>query len=116
LRWGEYLFVKKRLAEALDRDLARAARRDPAHPHHVSQLRVFAVWIAMNARYAVVDTFVAGDGKGGTRTWKTDIPALFASHDWMWSDESAARALYDRLRALLLNELRIGRLRERAAR
>lgn len=213
LWWGEYLFVKQRIAEALKRDLARASERHPDHPHHVSKLKVFmssltepcagpalditrqclrefaaypiarlvlqtrspkvvqllpelqalgdrvlvsftvesdsdqiwqevhprmlpplrerrkavatlhasgvtisvtvspcarladpeefAVWIAMNSSYAVVDTFVAGDGKGGTRTEKTDIPALFAARGWMWSDESAARGLYERVRTLI---------------
>lgn len=213
LRWGEYLFVKKRIPEALERDLARAMRRDADHPLHVSQLKVFmssvtepcagpalavtreclrifarypigrlvlqtrsprvvellpelkalgsrvlvsftvesdsdaiwreveppmlprlrdrrkavallyasgvttsvtvspcarladaeefAVWIAMNSTYAVVDTFVAGDGKGGTRTEKTSIPSQFASHGWTWSDETAAHALYEKIRALI---------------
>lgn len=213
LRWGEYLFVKKRIAGALERDLARAARRDASHPHHVSQLRIFmssvtepcagpslgvtreclqvfachpigrlvlqtrspkviqllpelkalgkrvvvsftiesdtdeiwrsvdppmlprlherrkavailhengvttsvtvspcariadpeefAVWIAMNASYAVVDTFVARDGKGGTRTEKTQVPAMFASQGWAWSDEVMARTFFDQIRALI---------------
>jgi DNA repair photolyase len=211
LRWGEYLLVKKRIAQALDRDLARAARRDPDHEHHVRRLKVFlssvtepcagpalevtreclavfgrypigrvvlqtrspnvlkllpelkalgdrvvtsftvesdsdeiwqrvnppmlprlserrkavaqlhengiatsvtvspcarlldpeefAAWIASNASYAVVDTFVAGDGRGGTRTAKTEAPSLFAEQGWVWNDESAARALYEKLRA-----------------
>ncbi len=213
LRWGEYVFVKKHIAEALERDLARAVRREAEHPHHVSRLKVFmssvtepcagpalavtreclrvfarypigrlvlqtrspnvvqflpelkalgdrvlvsftvesdsdeiwqdvespmlprlrerrkavsqlhengittsvtvspcarladpeefAVWIAMNASYAVVDTFVAGDGRAGTRTEKTEIPSLFAANGWQWSDESAAQDLYQRVRALI---------------
>ena len=213
LRWGEYLFVKKRIAEVLERDLARAVRRDAADPHHVSQLKVFmssvtepcagpalavtreclqvfarypigrlvlqtrsprvvellpelkalgsrvlvsftvesdtdaiwqeveppmlprlrdrrkavallhqsgvvtsvtvspcarladpeefAVWIAMNASYAVVDTFIAGDGRGGSRTEKTETPSLFAAHGWMWSEETAARMLYEQIRSLI---------------
>ena len=60
----------------------------------------FAVWIAMNADYAVVDTF-AGDGKGGTRTENTEIPSLFAARGWMWSDETAARTLYEKVRGLI---------------
>ena len=43
----------------------------------------FAGWIAANSGYAVVDTFTAGDGKGGTRTEKTSIPLLFATHGWI---------------------------------
>ena len=213
LRWGEYIFVKKRAAEALRRDLSRASDRHPEHRHHVSKLKIFmssltepcagpalevtrqclhefagypigrlvlqtrspnvvellpqlkalgdrvlvsftvesdsdeiwedvvppmlprlrdrrkavatlhansvttsvtvspcarladpeefAVWIAMNSSYAVVDTFVAGDGKGGTRTEKTEIPTDFAARGWTWSDETAARTLYERLRGLI---------------
>jgi DNA repair photolyase len=213
LRWCEFLYVKGRIPEALDRDLRDAMGRDAADPLHVSQLKVFmspvtepcagpalgvtrdclrvlarypigrlvfqtrspkvlellpelkalgkrvvvsftiesdaddiwrevqppmlpplrerrkavvllhrngvvtcvtvspcarladpeefAVWIAMNADYAVVDTFVAGDGKGGTRTEKLQIPSPFASHGWTWSDETAARALYHRVQRLM---------------
>ena len=61
----------------------------------------FAVWIAMNADYAVVDTFVAGDGKGGTRTEKTEIPSHLAARGWTWSDETAARTLYEKVRGLI---------------
>jgi len=59
------------------------------------------VWIAMNASYAVVDPLIAGDGKGGTKTEKTEIPWLFAMHGWMWSDETAARVLYEKIRSLI---------------
>jgi len=52
----------------------------------------------MNASYAVVDPLIAGDGKGGTKTEKTEIPWLFAMHGWMWSDETAARVLYENWR------------------
>ena len=55
----------------------------------------------MNASYAVIDTFLAGDGKGGTRTEKTATPSVFASRGWMWSDETAARTLYEKTRALI---------------
>src|SRR5207247_2651837 len=61
----------------------------------------FAVWIAMNASYAVIDTFIAGDGKGGTRTARTQTPSLFAAQGWDWSDETAARALYHRAQRLM---------------
>jgi DNA repair photolyase len=213
VRWGEFLFVKARIPEALERDLERAARRDVTDPRHVSRLRIFmssctepcagpalpvtreclrvfarypigrlvlqtrsprvvellpelealdgralvsltvesdsdaiwkeveppllprlrdrrkaaellhargvalsvtvspcarladpeefAGWIAANSSYAVVDTFTAGDGKGGTRTEKTSIPSLFATHGWIWNDETAARTLYEKLRALM---------------
>jgi len=211
VRWGEFLFVKRRLAAALEKDLERAVRRDVTHPHHVRHLRVFmssctepctgpalpvtreclaifarhpigklvlqtrspkvlellpqldalgarvlvsftvesdtdaiwedvqppllprlrerrlaveqlhahgvsvsvavspcarlgdpdafADWIATHADYAVVDTFVAGDGRGGARTAKTGIPAMFAARGWIWSDETAAGELYQKIRA-----------------
>lgn len=40
--WGEYLLVKQNAAAALRRDLERASRRDPAHKHHISKIRVFS--------------------------------------------------------------------------
>jgi len=213
LRWGEYLIVKQRIGDALERDLARAMRRDAAHPLHISRLKIFmssvtepcagpvlpvtreclrifgrypigrlvlqtrsprvlellpelealenraivsltvesdsdtiwrdfeptmlprlrdrraaverlhargvtasvtvspcarladpgefSAWIAQHSTYAVVDTFVAGDGRGGSRTEKTNIPSLFAAYGWPWSDETAARALYEKIRRLM---------------
>ena len=41
VRWGEFLFVKARIPEALDRDLERATRRDSTDPRHASRLRIF---------------------------------------------------------------------------
>jgi len=41
LRWGEYIFVKKRIAAALARDLKRASDRPSDHPHHISNLKIF---------------------------------------------------------------------------
>ena len=55
----------------------------------------------MNPCYAVVDALIAGDGKGGTKTDETEIPSAFASDGWMWSDETAARVLYEKIRSLI---------------
>lgn len=40
--WGERLIVKANAAELLLRELERAARRAPDHPHHVTRLTVFS--------------------------------------------------------------------------
>ena len=50
----------------------------------------------------VVDSFVAGDGCGGKRTARTQLPALFASKGWDdWRAQEAALELYAWLRARL---------------
>ena len=65
----------------------------------------------MNASCAVLDALIAGDGKGGTKTDETGIPSAFASHGWMWSDETAARVLYEKIRSLIGD--RVGWSKER---
>jgi DNA repair photolyase len=40
--WGSRVLVKRNAPELLARELARAARRDPAHRHHVARLSVFS--------------------------------------------------------------------------
>lgn len=44
----------------------------------------------------VVDSYVAGDGGGGKRTARTEIPGLYARSGWEdWRSQEAALALYD---------------------
>jgi DNA repair photolyase len=40
--WGSRVLIKRNAAQLLERDLARATRRDPEHPLHVSRLAVFS--------------------------------------------------------------------------
>jgi DNA repair photolyase len=51
--------------------------------------------LATGARRFVVDTLVEGDGGRGGRTARSPIAAVYPN----WRDETAARALYERLRA-----------------
>jgi DNA repair photolyase len=64
---------------------------------HVSRPEEFARWIAEYADFAIVDTFCSGDGQNGHRTARTEIPDLFQQRGWLWSDESAARGLFQLL-------------------
>jgi DNA repair photolyase len=59
----------------------------------IENVESFADWISKHADYALVDTFVAGDGTKGRRTRRTDIPKIFMAHGWNWEDESQAREL-----------------------
>lgn len=59
----------------------------------------FAAWIAQYSDFAIVDTFCSGDGQGGHRTARTEIPQLFQRQGWEWSDETTARKLHGLLEA-----------------
>jgi DNA repair photolyase len=68
----------------------------PVLPHDVAR---FSEILAELADRVVVDTFSAGDGAGGQRTSQRPLPARYQELGWGdWRDESAARALYRRLR------------------
>jgi DNA repair photolyase len=58
----------------------------------------FASWIADTATDATVDTFLSGDGSGGRRTARTELPEILARADVDWRDEEPARALHAALR------------------
>jgi hypothetical protein len=53
----------------------------------------FADWISEHAEYALVDTFVAGDGSNGRRTRRSEIPKIFEANGWSWDDETQAKHL-----------------------
>jgi DNA repair photolyase len=59
----------------------------------IEDVELFAHWITEHADYALVDTFIAGDGSKGQRTRRTDIPKIFAANGWDWEDETQARDL-----------------------
>lgn len=40
--WGQKVRVKRNAAALLERELQRACRRDPGHPHHIERLAIFA--------------------------------------------------------------------------
>ena len=58
----------------------------------------FADWIAEHATEATVDSFTSGDGSGGRRTARSDLPAWFGSLGRDWRDENEARELFRLLR------------------
>ena len=57
----------------------------------------FADWIAKFADDVTVDTFLAGDGAGGSRTGSLPLPVIFEQSGWDWRDESPARLLFEAL-------------------
>ncbi len=40
--WGTYLIVKQNAVPLLENEFMKASRRDPAHPFHISKLKIFA--------------------------------------------------------------------------
>lgn len=51
----------------------------------------FADWISAHATEATVDTFTSGDGSGGARTARSELPARLGID---WRDEAPARELH----------------------
>ena len=58
----------------------------------------FADWIAEHATDATVDTFVSGDGSGGTRTAGAPVVGWLGERGVDWRDEEGARRLFGLLR------------------
>jgi DNA repair photolyase len=61
----------------------------------------FAAWIAQHAGFALVDTFVSGDGRCGARTARTTVPEVYRQRGVDWRDETAARSFFVQLEGLL---------------
>lgn len=93
--------IERRLTamrRARERGIKVQAAVSPALPGDPQR---FATMLAGAADRVVVDTF-AGDGAGGKRTMRRPLPARYAELGWGdWRDDSAARRLFDALRARL---------------
>ncbi len=92
--------VGKRLAIARQARAAGVATQvtvSPCLPY--SKVETFGELLLSTCDRVVVDSFVAGDGCGGRRTARTDIPALYAESGWDdWRSQDQAHRLYQWLR------------------
>jgi len=60
-----------------------------------SDVETFGNLLLHHGQRVVVDTYTSGDGTGGKRTMKTDIPALYKKLGWgSWRAEEAAISLF----------------------
>jgi DNA repair photolyase len=65
-----------------------------------SSVEDFGRLLMAHGRRVIVDSYASGDGQGGRRTARTEIPARYAELGWdEWQGEEAARALYGWLAA-----------------
>ena len=89
--------VGKRLAVARQACAAGVATQltvSPCLPY--SRVETFGELLISACDRVIVDSFVAGDGCGGQRTARTDIPALYAESGWHdWRSQDDAIRLYE---------------------
>ncbi len=65
----------------------------PCMPY--SSVEDFGRLLLEHGRRVIVDSYASGDGQGGRRTARTEIPARYAELGWDdWRAEEEARALY----------------------
>ena len=92
--------IGKRLAlvrQARAAGVATQVTVSPCLPY--SGVETFGELLLSACDRVVVDSFVAGDGCGGRRTARTDIPALYAESGWHdWRSQDEAHRLYQWLR------------------
>jgi DNA repair photolyase len=90
------------LAQALDAGLNVQITVSPCLPY--SDVATFGEQLLAHSQRVIVDSYVSGDGQGGSRTAATQTSQVYDEQHWGdWRSESAARQLY-----LWLHE-RIGR-------
>ena len=93
--------VVKRLAaarQAREAGVATQLTVSPCLPY--SRVETFGELLIGACDRVVVDSFVAGDGCGGQRTARTDIPVLYAESGWHdWRSQDEALRLYEWLRS-----------------
>jgi DNA repair photolyase len=83
------------MRRARDRGITVQAAVSPVLPHDPNR---FITLLEECADRVVVDSFVAGDGAGGSRTAQRPLAHRFRELGWgNWRDETAARELYQRL-------------------
>ncbi len=92
--------IGKRLAmvgQARAAGIATQVTVSPCLPY--SAVETFGELLLSTCDRVVVDSFVAGDGCGGKRTARTDIPALYVESGWHdWQSQNEAHRLYQWLR------------------
>jgi DNA repair photolyase len=77
----------------------------PALP--IENVETFADWISNSVGYALVDTFLAGDGSDGVRTGsRSKTPEIFEANGWDWRDETQAKTLFRLLQGKMGNRVR----------
>ena len=77
----------------------------PALP--LENIEAFADWISNNVEYALVDTFLAGDGSAGIRTGgRSKTPEIFRANGWDWRDETEAKNLFRMLQDRMGNRVK----------
>src|SRR5216117_2646559 len=91
-----------RRAENMEHDRSLAV--SPALP--LENIEAFADWIANSVDYALVDTFLAGDGSSGVRTGRSKTPEIFRANGSDWRNETEAKNLFRLLQGRMGNRVK----------
>lgn len=84
----------KTARQARQRGITTQVTVSPCLPY--STVAAFGQQLLEVSDQVVVDSYIAGDGGGGKRTARTDIPGLYARSGWEdWRSQEAALDLYD---------------------
>jgi DNA repair photolyase len=82
------------LRVALEAGLNVQITVSPCLPY--SDVETFGNLLLRHSQRVVVDTYTSGDGTGGKRTMKTDIPAIYKELGWdSWRAEESVIALFE---------------------
>ena len=73
----------------------------------LENVEAFADWISNSVDYALVDTFLAGDGSSGVRTGRrSKTPEIFTANGWDWRNETQAKNLFRLLQDRMGNRVK----------